>query len=169
MFTALGWRAEVTKVKKSTLEAKDAEKNAPAPAKAENADAAKDAVKADAAEPAANAEAPAPAEAEVTQAPVEAKAEEAAKELVEVKFFVRVDRRKRGGAGAGRGQRGPRQDARGGKGAPKGKGGNRPNRGGGNGDRSGKPGGRNPAPVKENKINEDSPFAKLKEMLEAKG
>ena len=201
VFTALGWRAEVTKVKKSTLEAKDAEKNAPAPAKAENADAAKDAVKTDAAEPAANAEAP--AEAEVTQAPVEAKAEEVAKEpeaaaepvvakaetgagedaadakpvetdadgdeLVEVKFFVRVDRRKRGGAGAGRGQRGPRQDARGGKGAPKGKGGNRPNRGGGNGDRSGKPGGRNPAPVKENKINEDSPFAKLKEMLEAKG
>ena len=90
-------------------------------------------------------------------------------ELVEVKFFVRVDRRKRGGGAAGRGQRGPRQDARGGKGAPKGKGGNRPNRGGGNGDRSGKPGGRNPAPVKENKINEDSPFAKLKEMLEAKG
>ena len=126
VFTALGWRAEVTKVKKSTLEAKDTEKNAPAPAKAENADAAKDAVKADAAEPAANAEAPAEAEASV-----EAKAEEVAKEpeaaaepvvakaeagagagedaadvkpvetdadgdeLVEVKFFVRVDRRKR--------------------------------------------------------------------------
>ena len=75
VFTALGWRAEVTKVKKSTLEAKDTEKNAPAPAKAENADAAKDAVKADAAEPAANAEAPAEAEASV-----EAKAEEVAKE-----------------------------------------------------------------------------------------
>ena len=81
-------------------------------------------------------------------------------------YFARVDRRKRGG-GQNRGQRGPRQEARG-KGGPKGKGGNRPNQGG-KGGRGGKPGGRGNAPEKNNQINEDSPFAKLKEMLEAKG
>ena len=88
-----------------------------------------------------------------------------------MKYFVRVDRRKRGGP-SGKGQRGgPRQDARG-KGAPKGKGGQRPNRGGPNkgDDRSGGRQGRpNNAPAKNNQINEDSPFAKLKEMLAAKG
>ncbi|WP_287446028.1 hypothetical protein [Thalassospira sp.] len=196
VFTALGWRAEVTKVKKSELEAKEAEKKAEEAAKAAKPEEAKpeagkaEAETAEVSEAAATeAKADAPAE---EAAPAEAKAEPAevaadasgeatsetpavetdadGDELVEVKYFVRVDRRKRGGGQNRGGQRGPRQEARGGgKGGPKGKGGNRPNQGG-KGGRGGKPGGgRNQAPEKANQINEDSPFAKLKEMLEAKG
>ncbi|HCK18727.1 MAG TPA: disulfide oxidoreductase, partial [Thalassospira sp.] len=188
VFTALGWRAEVTKVKKSELEAKEADKKAEESAKetkpeaekaeAETSDAAATEAKADA--PAEEPAAPAEAKAEPAEAAADASAEATSEtpavetdadgdELVEVKYFVRVDRRKRGG-GQNRGQRGPRQEARGGgKGGPKGKGGNRPNQGG-KGGRGGKPGGgRNHAPEKANQINEDSPFAKLKEMLEAKG
>jgi ATP-dependent RNA helicase SUPV3L1/SUV3 len=174
VFTALGWRAEVVKVSKAELDAKEAAKKASEPASepaAVSADAPEAPAEAANADEAAK-EAPADA---VSETPAEEAAPaageaEAEPEFVEVKYFVRVDRRKRGGAG--KGQRvGPRQEAHG-KGAPKGKGGQRPNRGGPNkgGDRGGKGQGRpNNAPAKNNQINEDSPFAKLKEMLAAKG
>ncbi|OSQ46823.1 helicase-related protein [Thalassospira alkalitolerans] len=209
VFTALGWRAEVVKVSKAELDAKEAVKTADAPVAAPAPEAAVTS------EVAATADAPAetsvetPAETVATpvakatdevasassevsplkeeaeqggiaeavavdaaaDAPAEAAADgEAESEFVEIKYFVRVDRRKRGGGNAGKGQRGPRQEARG-KGAPKGKGGQRPNRGGPNkgGDRQGNGQARPANPAKNNQINEDSPFAKLKEMLAAKG
>tara|TARA_R110001583_G_scaffold89212_1_gene230447 strand:- start:7388 stop:10318 length:2931 start_codon:yes stop_codon:yes gene_type:complete len=209
VFTALGWRAEVVKVSKAELDAKEAVKTADAPVAAPAPEAAATS------EVAATADAPAetsvetPAETVATpvakatdevasassevsplkeeaeqggiaeavavdaaaDAPAEAAADgEAESEFVEIKYFVRVDRRKRGGGNAGKGQRGPRQEARG-KGAPKGKGGQRPNRGGPNkgGDRQGNGQARPANPAKNNQINEDSPFAKLKEMLAAKG
>ncbi len=174
VFTALGWRAEVVKVSKAELDAKEAAKKASEPASepaAVSADAPEAPAEAANADEAAK-EAPADA---VSETPAEEAAPaageaEAEPEFVEVKYFVRVDRRKRGGAGKGQ-RGGPRQEAHG-KGAPKGKGGQRPNRGGPNkgGDRGGKGQGRpNNAPAKNNQINEDSPFAKLKEMLAAKG
>ena len=161
------WRTQMIAEAEEAAKAAKPEADKAEAEKAEGSEAAAEA-KADApAEEAATAEPAAEAPAETGEAPaVETDAD--GDELVEVKYFVRVDRRKRGGGQNRGGQRGPRQDARG-KGGPKGKGGNRPNQGG-KGGRGGKPGGgRNQAPEKANQINEDSPFAKLKEMLEAKG
>ncbi|AUG51825.1 helicase-related protein [Thalassospira marina] len=177
VFTALGWRAEIVKVKK-------------APA-AEAASEAKAEETAEAGESEAAVAVEAPAEAEATSetevsadasAPAES-AEGAAgdDEFEEVKFFVRVDRRKR--HHAGQNARGPRNNQQAnaageGRGAGNGnrggqKGGPRNAKGGpksggpkGNGPRHG---GKPQAPAKNNQINEDSPFAKLKEMLAAKG
>jgi ATP-dependent RNA helicase SUPV3L1/SUV3 len=182
VFTALGWRPEIVKVKKEAAPQAEAtpalsaetdaaatETTASGEASAVQAEGEAVAKEVEASTADKEAEAPVDADLVAVSADTEksdaAPAEGADDEYEEVKFFVRVDRRKRGN-----GPRGNRNQAQNG---PKGKNGGRGN----NGPRNAKVGpkgvqqGRGkPRPAPRNdKINEDSPFAKLKEMLEAKG
>jgi ATP-dependent RNA helicase SUPV3L1/SUV3 len=195
VFAALGWRPEIVKVKKAVSEpvaeavAPLAEASADSEAVvATETDAdAVDAVSGDA--PAApEQDAAAPVEsAEGAEAADAVATENTEDEYEEVKFFVRVDRRKR--HQSGQNARGPRHQA--GPGAAEGRTDNARGEGRGAGNRGGQKGGprhakggpkagpkggggrnngnpQQPA-AKSNQINEDSPFAKLKEMLAAKG
>ncbi|MEQ5775366.1 disulfide oxidoreductase [Thalassospira sp. NFXS8] len=199
VFAALGWRPEIVKVKKAAPEpvADTAALTDSDVVVADKADAAEGSEASVATTDAEQADVASSGESDAVGSDVAANAdsadavaaETADDEYEDVKFFVRVDRRKRhqpgqnnrgprnqaAGSGAGaegradgrgegrgagnrnNGQRGGPRHAKGGpKAAPK----------GGHGRNNAKP---HQAAAKNNEINEDSPFAKLKEMLAAKG